>query len=171
MMRLVSAPRGFAVSPWRARAVPIISTVLGSCLSLLPFVAELPLFPDTGLLMALGWRLLRPELWRAHVALGLGLANDLILGLPFGQSAALWTLIFLGCDLADRYFSWRGYWTEWLIAAPAALFAGAGGWYLARVAGSGAPFSLYLPPIAMTILLFPLAVRLCAALDRWRLNR
>ena len=152
------------------RSVPIISTVVGSGCSLLPFIAEFPLFPDTGLLMALGWRLLRPELWQARVALGVGLANDLIVGLPFGQSAALWTLLFLLCDLADRYLSWRSYWIEWTVAAGLLLIACLGSWLFARIGGSQAPFTLYLPQLLTAILLFPLAVRLCAALDRWRLN-
>ena len=170
MPRLSSTPRGFAVSPLRAAATPVATTLLGSACSLLPFIAEFPLFPDTGLLMALGWRLLLPELWPARAALGLGLANDLIVGLPLGQSAAIWTVLFLLCDLADRRLDWRSYWIEWAVALPLFALAVLGGWLFALAGGSGASLALYLPQLVTAIMLFPLAVRLCAALDRWRLN-
>ena len=88
-------------SALRLQALPVATTLLGSCVNLLPFISTAPVLPPFGLLMALGWRLLRPELWAAWVALPLGLADDLITGTAPGTAMSLWTITFLGIDLLD----------------------------------------------------------------------
>lgn len=157
--------------PLRARfqVVPIASTLAGSALTLLPIVAHAPVLPSLGLLMALAWRLLRPEMWPAWVALGLGLADDLIGGAPLGSATALWTMVFLAIDAADARPTWRDHWQDWRLASVAVVGVGIGGWAFARfTAGGGALWPL-LPQLLLGVLLFPLAQRLCARLDRWRL--
>ena len=111
-------------------------------LALFPFVATWAIVPDFAFLLLLAWRLLRPEMWQAHMALPLGLFNDLVAGLPIGQSMALWTLTFLILDIVDSRVGWRDYWLDWLLAAAAILFYTAGGWYVARQMGSVTPFAV-----------------------------
>ena len=155
----------------RRQAVPIVST-LGACLlDILPIVANRPLVPDFAFLVLIAWRLLRPEIWSAQIALALGLFNDVVAGHPIGQSMALWTTIFLLFDIADSRSGWRDYWMDWLFAGLAILLYAAGQWYVARMMGSHIPFVLMVPQILLGLLAYPLVARFILSLDRWRLSR
>jgi rod shape-determining protein MreD len=172
MSRLARSSGGFGDHVFRRRFVPVGSTLLASLLVLLPIVTTgTPLVPEFGLLFAIAWRLLRPEIWAAHAALGFGLFNDLVAGHPLGQSMAVWTIIFLACDYIDYLLGFRDYWMDWLIAAAAILFYAAASWYIALLMGSAMPFNLLLPQVAASILVYPLIARLVLSLDRWRLAR
>jgi rod shape-determining protein MreD len=156
----------------RLWVVPVVSTIAGSCLGLLPFVVTAPTLPSFGLLMALGWRLLRPEMWAPWMALPLGLADDLIGGAPLGTAATLWTIAFLGFDIVDAQSMWRDYWLDWWLASIAILFCGVGDWLIvAFVAGRASPIWTILPTLAITVIAFPTAAWICTRLDRWRLKR
>lgn len=158
-------------SPLRLQSLPVATTQLGSCMNLLPFISTAPVLPPFGLLVALGWRLLRPELWAAWVALPLGLADDLITGTAPGSAMTLWTIAFLGIDMVDARPMWRDYWLDWWIATIAILFCGLGQWAFGYfVAGGGALWPM-VPPTILAIFCFPPIARLCAALDRWRLAK
>lgn len=171
MSRIAGSSRDVALLGFRRQWVPILSTLAASLLALFPYVATSPIVPDFAYLVLLAWRLLRPELWQAHLALPLGLFNDLAAGLPVGQSMALWTLTFLVLDIVDSRVGWRDYWLDWLFAAAAILFYTAGGWYVARQMGAPAPFEVLWPQLALSVFAYPLVARLVVALDRWRLSR
>lgn len=171
MSRIAGSSRDVALLGLRRQWVPILTTLAASLLALLPYVASWPIVPDFAFLLLLAWRLLRPEMWQAHIALPLGLFNDLAAGLPIGQSMALWTLTFLLLDIVDSRVGWRDYWLDWLLAASAILFYTAGGWYVARQMGAQAPFAVLLPQLAASVFAYPLVARLAVALDRWRLSR
>lgn len=157
--------------PARARIVPIASVMAGSALVCLPLIADAPLMPSFGLLMLLGWRLLRPELWQTWVGLPLGLFDDAMSGQPLGCAMALWTATLLVLDMMDNRAIWRDYWLEWLVAAMAIAICQVGGWAVNVFVFGGGPVLALLPQLLITILCFPLAMRVCAALDRWRLIR
>ena len=157
--------------PPRAYIVPVASTVAGSALAALPLVADAPILPPFGLLMALSWRLLRSEIWRAWMALPLGLADDLLTGAPLGSAVILLTACFLIFDVMDNRLIWRDYWQDWLITAAALAFCLAGGWLIVRFDGGGGPIRLIAPQLIIAIFCVPMVARLCAALDRWRLQR
>jgi rod shape-determining protein MreD len=169
--RIASSGTDLALRNARRQAVPILSTLAATLLDLLPIVATTPLVPDLAFLVLIAWRLLRPEIWLAQVALPLGLFNDLVSGHPLGQSMALWTITFLLFDLIDSRLLWRDYWTDWLFASLAIAFYSFGGWYVARLMGSQAPAHILLPQLILSFLAFPLVARLVLALDRWRLSR
>ncbi|HEX8481028.1 MAG TPA: rod shape-determining protein MreD [Allosphingosinicella sp.] len=171
MSRIAGSSRDVALLGLRRQWVPILSTLAAALLVLFPFVATWPIVPDFAYLVLLAWRLLRPEMWQAHMALPLGLFNDLVAGLPLGQSMALWTLTFLILDLVDSRVGWRDYWMDWLFAAAAILFYTAGGWYVARQMGAATPFAVLWPQLALSVFAYPLVARLVVALDRWRLQR
>jgi rod shape-determining protein MreD len=158
-------------SRWRLQAIPIATVLIGSCLTLLPFIATAPVLPPLGLLVALGWRLLRPELWAAWVALPLGLADDLITGTAPGTAMTLWTISFLWIDLIDARPMWRDHWMDWWIAIGAILFCGFGQWAIGYFVAGGGAFWTMIPPTLLAILCFPPIARLCALLDRWRLAK
>ena len=168
MSRIVS---GTDYGNARRQMVPIVSTLAACLLDILPIVANRPLVPDLAFLVLIAWRLLRPEIWTAQIALAFGLFNDLVSGHPIGQSMALWTAIFLLFDIADSRSGWRDYWMDWLFACLAILLYAASVWYVARMMGSRFEFVLLVPQILLSLLAYPLVARLVLSLDRWRLLR
>lgn len=157
--------------PPRALIVPIASTLLGSSLAALPVIASAPILPPCGLMMALSWRLLRSEIWPAWAAVPLGAADDLLTGAPLGSGMVLWTICFLIVDMMDNRLIWRDLWQDWLIAAGALAFCLIGGWLFVRIGGGGGSMLLIVPQLVTAIFCAPMAMRLCAMLDRWRLKR
>lgn len=153
------------------RIVPAVSVVGGSLLALLPIVSSTGWAPDFGFLMLIGWRLLRSDAWPAWWAAPLGLANDLIVGTPVGQSVALWAAVMLVLDLADRRTMWRDYWIEWLLAAVLILADQAFKWQVASWSGAHVQFRAMLPAVGVSVVAFPLAGGIVYRLDRWRLGR
>jgi rod shape-determining protein MreD len=151
--------------------LPVASTILGSAVSLVPVVAEAPIFPSVGLLIALAWRLLRPELWACWMGLPLGLADDLITGAPLGSAMALWTIAFVALEVTDHRRVWRDMGVDWQLAAAAISFVQLGAWALAWFSGGAGPIWMVLPQIILGILCFPAAIRLVAQMDRWRLGK
>jgi rod shape-determining protein MreD len=153
----------------RVRVVPVISTMLASLMGLLPLVTTWPLLPPTGLLMLLAWRLLRPELWPVWIGLPLGFFDDLISGQPLGTATAMWTIMLLILDLMDSYVIWRDYWIDWLIAAIAIMLYIVVGYWFSGLRTSEVSLAVTAPQMILSILSFPIFVRICARLDRWRL--
>ena len=154
-----------------ATYVPAASVIAASLLAALPIVSMSGWWPSFGLLMLLGWRMLRADAWPAWWAAPLGLVNDLLSGAPLGMSVALWTALMLIMDFVDRRTQWRDYWIEWAVAA---LLIAAAAWVEARVATlSGAPPrpSMTVPAALIEMLTFPLAAYVAVRLDRWRLGR
>jgi rod shape-determining protein MreD len=160
-----------AMKKVRRRYVPVTSTLLAASLSLLPIVADAPLSPDWGFMVLLAWRLLRPEMWTATIALPLGLFNDLISGHPIGQSMALWTATLLILDVVDSRAMYRDYWMDWLLAVVLMLAYIAGSWAISGLMGSKVEWAVLWPQVAISVLAYPLVARLVVGLDRWRLSR
>lgn len=171
MSRIAGSNTEVAIRDLRRRYVPLVSTIAAMLMALLPIVASTLWVPNIGFLLLLTWRLMRPEIWSAQVALALGLAADLISGAPLGQSMLLWTLIFLGLDYADSLLGERDYWLDWLLATAAILFHSAGVWYIALLLGAKVSIWLMVPQLCLSILAYPLAARIVLRLDRWRLMR
>jgi rod shape-determining protein MreD len=163
----------FAPPPgaFERQAVPIGSVMIASLAPLLPVIATAPVLPPLGLMVLLGWRLLRDDLWPVWIALPLGLFDDIFSGQPLGSAMALWTLCFLAIDLIDSRFVWRDHWQDWGIAALAIAAELGLALCIAHLTGGAMPFILLLPQIAVAVLLFPMIARLCAMLDRLRLAR
>lgn len=152
------------------RGTPAISVMIGSLIpAMLPMIAQTPLMPPLGLMLLIAWRMLRPEVWPLWVGLPLGLFDDLMSGQPLGSAVLLWTIILLALDFENQRHFWRDYWHGWFTASFALAFAIGGSWTIIRLAGYGGSAVQILPQIAYSIGLFPLSVRICASLDKWRL--
>lgn len=171
MTRIVPMETSQLTLSLRARAVPIVSTMAASLVSLLPLVAQAPVLPPLGMLVLVAWRLLRPEFWRIWAPLPLGLWDDLFSGQPIGSAMLSWTLAFLAIEAVDKWLRWRDYWQDWLVAAGIVAFVIAVDFLIALATGGGGSIRVVVPQMIASILLFPLIVRFCAALDRWRLLR
>ena len=148
--------------------VPIVSTMLGSMTSLVPIVATEPLLPPFGLMIFLGWRLLRGDIWPLWAGLLLGAWDDLFSGQPLGTAMCGWTIVLLVIDALDRRMPWRDHRQDWAIAAGAIaaylLFA----LLIVRATGGDTSPMVLVPQLFLSALLVPMTARLCAALDRWR---
>lgn len=156
-------------SPLRMIGTPYASIAIGSLTTALPMIAQAPLLPPFGLLMLLGWRLLRPELLPVWAGIPLGLFDDIMSGQPIGSAMFLWTMVLLVTELAHLRLVWRDYWEDWVVAILSILFCIGGGMLFVRLTGGGGSPLLILPQITVSILLYPPIARFCAMLDRWRL--
>ena len=154
------------------RATPVISVMLLSALpAMLPMIATFPALPPLGLIAFVAWRRLRPELWSAWIGLPLGLWDDLFCGMPIGSAMFLWTIIVLAFEFVDYRLLWQDQWIDWLLAAAALAFAVFGGVALLALTGLDLSYRVVLPQLGWSLLIYPLAGRFVATLDRWRLKR
>ena len=154
-----------------AAFVPMISVIVASLLAALPIITTSGWFPNFGFLALISWRLLRSDPWPAWWAAPMGLVNDLFTGLPIGLSVTLWSATMLVLDLVDRRTQWRDYWIEWVLAVVLLTIDEWLQWRIAAITGARVPFLAVVPPIAMSIFVFPLSAWIVSRLDRWRLGR
>jgi rod shape-determining protein MreD len=154
----------------KARAVPIVSTMLGSLVTALPIIVQAPILPPFGLVILLAWRLLRPGFWTLWAPLPLGFFDDLVSGQPVGSAMLSWTIAFLAIEVSEQMVLWRDYLQDWMVAAAAIGGCIALGFVAALLAGAQASFITIVPQIIASMLFFPLIERLCARLDVWRLR-
>lgn len=158
--------------PIRARVtvLPAFTVVTASLLTAWPAIVSAPLLPPLGLMMLLGWRLLRADVWPLWAGLPLGLIDDLYSGHPVGTAMFSWTAILITLSLLDMRVVWRSWWLEWLIGAVALSFALIVGGLLARVGGLAVLIPMIGPQWLLSIALLPLFMQFTALLDRWRLG-
>jgi rod shape-determining protein MreD len=161
---------GRAPAPY-APYVPAMSVVAASFLAALPIISNTGWYPDFGYLVFISWRLLRADPWPAWWAAPLGLINDLFTGYPIGLSVALWSATMLVLDLIDRRTMWRDYWMEWVLAALLLTIDQWMQWRIARATGADLPFWRMLPPLIISICVFPVSAWVVWRIDAWRLRR
>jgi rod shape-determining protein MreD len=150
-------------------AIPIASVVMASMITTLPIYAPLPILPPFGFLMFLAWRLMRPGLLPVWSGVPFGLTDDIFSGQPFGSAGLLWSLAMLTIEIIDSRAIWRDHIQDWLIAALLTIATLLGGLWITAMAHAASHPSILLPQIILSILLYPLVVRICARLDSWRL--
>ncbi|MBN9507343.1 MAG: rod shape-determining protein MreD [Altererythrobacter sp.] len=154
-----------------AYGLPWVTIMLGSLTPWLPIIAPAPLLPPLGFMLLLAWRLLRPGLLPLWAGLPLGLFDDLYSGQPLGSGVLLFSLSLFAIEVIEARFPWRNFWLDWLTAsamltvyiALAALFSGA--------ALTLVQFTVIIPQLLLSIVLFPIIARAVAMLDRLRLMR
>jgi rod shape-determining protein MreD len=172
MVRAALSSRRFNQGPARfAMLLPAVTVVAASLLSALPIVSTSGWYPDFGFLALIAWRLLRSDPWPAWWAAPLGLINDLFTGYPIGFSIALWSATMLALDLVDRRTMWRDYWIEWMLAAVLITIDEWLQWRVAAVLDAAPPFSRMVPPLVISICVFPLVAWVVSRADAWRLGR
>jgi rod shape-determining protein MreD len=154
-----------------AAIVPALTVVAASLLAALPIISTSGWFPDFGYLVFISWRLLRADPWPAWWAAPLGFVNDLFTRYPIGLSIALWSATMLALDLIDRRTMWRDYWLEWVVAAVLLAIDEWLQWRVAAISGARIEFSQMIPPIVISICVFPLSAWIVSRIDAWRLGR
>ena len=150
-------------------AIPIASVAIASMITALPIFTKEPLLPPLGLLMFLSWRLMRPGLLPVWSGVPFGLMDDVFSGQPFGSAGLLWSLAMLSIEIIDARAIWRDHLQDWVIAAILIAAVLMGGLWIAGMAHAAPDPAVLIPQIILSILLYPLAVRICARLDSWRL--
>lgn len=156
-------------SPLKILMVPILSVMAGSMLTAMPFFSGEPLLPPMGFMMLLAWRLMRPGIWPTWIGLPLGMFDDLFSGQPFGSAAFLWSLTMIAIEVIDSRAIWRDHIQDWFLAAIAITLIILCGVAVSGLAHWTPEIRVVLPQILISILVFPLVVRLCARFDSWRL--
>ncbi len=151
--------------------VPVVSTMIGSLTVLFPVIASEPLMPPFGLLVFLGWRLLRGDIWPLWIGLPLGLWDDLFSGQPIGTAMCGWTTIMLALDAVDRRTPFRNHRQDWILAGLAVTCYLFFALIIAHITGGATTPLALVPQIVLSGLVYPLVARACAALDRWRSPR
>src|SRR3546814_16448350 len=96
-------------------ALPILSVMLGSLVTIIPVIFPGGLLPPFGLMVLLAWRLLRPESLKIWSPVLLGLFDDLLSGQPFGSAMLLWTICFLVIELIKISLVFRDFGQDGLI--------------------------------------------------------
>lgn len=156
---------------WRVYSVPYLSIMLASLAPVFLIADVMPLLPPLGFLMLLGWRMVRPGLLPLWIGAPLGAFDDLISGQPFGSAILLWSLAMIAIELIETRFPWRGFWQDWFTAGLITTV-----YWFGSLLVSGAPITndmimVALPQVLLAILLYPIAARMVASLDRFRLTR
>lgn len=151
----------------RVRAIPIVSVMAGSLVTVVPVIATFPVLPPLGLMVLLAWRLARPETMRIWAPVPFGLFDDLVSGQPLGSAILLWTMGFIAIDLLDQRLVSRDFWQDWALAAGAIVLALTGGRLIAT------PFRAHVDTLILfqgiaAVLLYPFVTRLVAWLDAKR---
>jgi rod shape-determining protein MreD len=158
-------------APWPllVRTVPWLTIMLGSLVPTWLVIASAPLLPPLGFLFLLAWRQLRPGLLPVWAGLPLGLFDDLYSGQPLGNAVLLWSLAVIVLDAIEERLPWRNFATEWLVASGLIAAYLLLGLAIANIAGGTAPFPVIAPQLILSVFLYPLAGRMVAAFDRFRL--
>jgi rod shape-determining protein MreD len=154
-----------------AIGIPPLSILLASLLPILFVASAVPLIPPLGLMMLIGWRLVRPGIMPVWAGFPLGLWSDLFSGYPFGSAILLWSMAMLAIEALEARFPWRGFVQDWLTAtlilSSYLLFAAV----LSGAVVSVPLLQAILPQLLLSVLLFPIVSRMIARLDRLRLMR
>jgi rod shape-determining protein MreD len=74
-------------------------------------------------------------------------------------------------DLIDRRTMWRDYWMEWVVAAVLLAIGQWLHWRVAAAMSAELPLIQLLPPLIISICVFPLSAWIVARIDAWRLRR
>lgn len=151
--------------------LPWLSVLLVSLTPLLPVISPAPIIPPLAFLFLLAWGMLRSDIFPLWAGFLLGFWDDLFSGQPLGSAILLFSLTFIALDLIERRFPWRGFWQNWLTAT---LFISL---YLpCTVVFSGADvtvqqMTMILPQLLLSIVAFPIIMRMVGLLDTIRLLR
>jgi rod shape-determining protein MreD len=158
-------PLGASENASRARWLAPLSVMIGSLVTILPFIAGFPWLPPFGLMMLLGWRLLRADTIKVWAAVPLGFFDDMFSGQPLGSAMLFWTLCVIAIDILDTRLVWRDYWQNWLIAAGSIAFCLIFGRLIATPIDAHVETTLAMQ-IFISAALFPLISHYCTWLDR-----
>lgn len=154
---------------WRAqveRVVPGLVTFVLVAAMTAPVFAEAPVLPHLGLLGVFVWATFQPGLMPPWLAFLIGVATDILFGLPLGINATLLPAVALFVRLVEARFGAQSYGFDWLLAAAVVVAFEVLQWQLLAVAGTSGPLRPLLVQAVTTILAYPAVVLLFASIQR-----
>lgn len=154
---------------WRGygqRVIPLLVTLVLTLAMTAPVFVAVPVMPNLGLLGVLVWASFQPGLMPAWVAFLLGVASDLLFGLPLGVEAILLPAVVVFVRLVERRFAAHRYAADWLFAVLIVGGAAVVEWQLLAFAGVRGPLTPLLIQAGTTALAYPAIVALCAGIQR-----
>ena len=160
-----------APSPVLAIGVPWVTIMLASLSPAWPVLASAPVLPPFGFMLLLAWRQGHPGILPVWAGLPLGAFDDVYSGQPLGSAVLLWSLTIMLLELVEARFPWRNFLLDWLAASVLIAVYLVASLLLANAAGASASLAILAPQAITAVFLFPLAGRLVAMFDRFRLLR
>lgn len=146
--------------------IPAFTVFLAMLVMALPIPLAWGVMPHLALLLILIWASIQPRLMPAWLAFLLGLLFDIMVGLPIGHSALLFSAVVATVRLAEAWVEGHNMVLDWLFAAILILAAQLLSVQILRVIGHQAAFGPMMMQAALTILAFPLMVALAARVQR-----
>lgn len=158
-----------APSPVLAIGVPWATIMLASLSPTWPILASAPILPPFGFMLLVAWRQGHPGLLPVWAGLPLGAFDDLFSGQPLGSAILLWSLTMILLELVEARFPWRNFLLDWLVSSVLICIYLVMSLLFANAAGASASIEILAPQTMTALFLFPLAGRLVAMFDRFRL--
>lgn len=156
---------------WRMRAGPILSVLLGSFITTMPFFSNLTIIPPLGFMIFLAWRFMRPGMWPMWAGLPFGFFDDIFSGSPMGTATLSWSIAMLLAEFIDNRLIFRDQWLDWIIASSFIIIYSLFSLFIIGHIQAMPNIMIIAPQIILSIALYPLIVRFCASIDNWRLKK
>ncbi len=154
---------------WQAqveRVVPAIVTLVLVAGMTAPIFASMPILPHLGLLGVFVWSTFQPGLMPPWLAFVIGVACDILFGLPLGVNATLLPSVALFVRLVEARYGTHRYGFDWLLASGVIVGFELCQWWLLALAGTHGPLTPLLVQAGTTILAYPPIVMLFASIQR-----
>lgn len=164
-MSFIDSP-GPRVAEMVVRTVPALTVFASTLLMALPAPLAWGVIPQVPLLFVLIWASLAPRLMPAPLALVLGVLADLVTGLPLGINAFLFPAAVVAVRIAESRTEVRSLFLDWFFAAVVVLCANIVAWQMLAFTGRPGPLLPMLAQAVLTILAWPLVVRIAARIQR-----
>lgn len=154
---------------WRAqveRVVPALVTLVLVAAMTAPLFASAPVLPHLGLLGVFVWATFQPALMPPWLAFLMGVATDILCGLPLGINATLLPAVVLFVRLVETRSGSHSHGFDWLLAGGVIIAFELLQWQLLALAGTHGPLTPLLIQAATTILAYPPIVLLFARIQQ-----
>jgi rod shape-determining protein MreD len=166
-LRLMNARErsAYMLGYWRA-AVPALSVLVLLWLMTAPLLLPVPVFPQLGLLAIFVWATFQPGLMPPWLAFLLGIVADLMFSQPIGVNATLFAVTAAFVQVFEARYGHHGHGFDWGLASLVVAVASLLGAQLMALAARPVPLAPLGWQIATSIIVYPMVVWLCAAIQR-----
>lgn len=146
--------------------VPAATVFVAMVLMTLPLPLAIGVAPNFAFLFIIIWSSLQPRLMPVWLVFVLGALFDLISALPLGHMALLFTVTAGAVRMAEDRFEGHGLLVDWAFIALVLVLAALVSWQLCAFVGNPTTLWPLLVQAGVTILAYPLAVAIVAAVQR-----
>lgn len=148
------------------RIVPVLSVLAAIIAMAAPIPMAWGVLPQLPLLFVMVWARLAPRLMPPPVVLMLGILTDLVVATPLGVHAALLTAAAIAVRLTEVRTETHSLFLDWIFATLIIFVANLLGWQMLGFTGLEAPLLPIMVQAGLTILTWPIVVRIAARIQR-----